>query len=114
VFVASAAALAGAPALSAYAASKAALIGLAKSLAVELAPQRIRVNCVAAGWVDTALTARLRATLTERQYESIVAMHPLGIGAARDVANAIAFLLSDAASWVTGSVLVVDGGYTAQ
>jgi NAD(P)-dependent dehydrogenase (short-subunit alcohol dehydrogenase family) len=113
VFVSSAAAHAGSPGLSLYAASKAALAGLTRSLAVELAREEIRVNSVVAGWVDTEMTARIRRTLTDAQFQAIVEQHPLGTGSARDVANAIAFLLADTARWITGSELFVDGGYTA-
>ncbi len=113
VFVSSVAALAGAAGLSLYGASKAALIGMTKSMASEFAADRIRVNCVVAGLVQTEMTERLRARLTKEQFEGVAAMHPLGLGTARDVANAIAFLLADTGAWITGSALVVDGGYTA-
>lgn len=114
VFLSSVSAVAGAAGLSLYSASKAALIGLVKSLAIEFAPTRTRVNCVVPGFVETEMTERYRATLTSAQFQAIAAMHPLGIGKPRDVANGIAFLLADTASWITGSALVIDGGYTAQ
>ncbi len=113
VFMSSAAGLAGAPATSAYSASKAAVCGLTRSLAVELARERIRVNCIAAGFVMTEMTAPIRQALSEDQFRAIEQMHPLGLGSARDVANSIAFLIADTGRWITGSTLVVDGGYTA-
>jgi NAD(P)-dependent dehydrogenase (short-subunit alcohol dehydrogenase family) len=113
VFASSSAGLVGNPGVAGYSASKGALIALTKSLAMELAKEQIRVNCVAPGWVETEMTAKIRAALPEEQYEAILAEYPLGIGQPRDVANGIAFLLSEASRWMTGSTLVMDGGYTA-
>ncbi len=97
-----------------YAASKAALIGLMKSLAIDFAPHRIRINCVAPGYVETEMLAEYRELLPAEQFEALEKAHPLGIGAPSDVANAIAFLLAKTGRWITGSTLVVDGGYSAQ
>jgi NAD(P)-dependent dehydrogenase (short-subunit alcohol dehydrogenase family) len=114
VFVSSIAGLVGRPSLSVYGASKAALIGLARGLAVELAPQHIRVNCVAPGYVATEMLDQVREFLPPGEFEALERAHPLGFGTARDVANAVAFLLADTGRWITGSTLVVDGGYSAQ
>ncbi len=103
----------GVPGLAAYAASKSAILGLMRSAALELAPSRIRVNAVLPGQFESPMTDQQWKTLTEAQIAQIGAMHPLGIGQAADVANCIAFLVSPAARWVTGSALAVDGGYTA-
>ncbi len=105
--------LVGQPGISAYSASKGALVSLVKSLALELARENIRVNCVAPAHVHTEMADKLQSTLSDEQVESIVRMHPLGIGTPRDVANSIAFLLADTGRWITGTTLVVDGGYTA-
>lgn len=92
---------------AAYAASKAGLIGLTKSIARELASRSIRVNCVTPGFITTDMTASLNAELKAKMADSI----PLGrIGNAEEVAKAVAFLASDAASYVTGEVLKVNGG----
>jgi NAD(P)-dependent dehydrogenase (short-subunit alcohol dehydrogenase family) len=113
VFLSSTAAFAGQPALSVYGASKAALMGLAKSLALEWAPQRIRVNCVAPAWVRTEMTEQFREGLSPERFQDIEKAHPLGLGQPRDVANAIAFLLAGTGRWITGTTLVVDGGCSA-
>jgi meso-butanediol dehydrogenase / (S,S)-butanediol dehydrogenase / diacetyl reductase len=92
-----------------YCATKAAVIQLAKVAAVEYARDGIRVNCVCPG---TFLSA-IHADLPPEALEPIAARHPLGIGAATDVAGAYSYLASEASRWTTGSALVVDGGYSA-
>jgi NAD(P)-dependent dehydrogenase (short-subunit alcohol dehydrogenase family) len=114
VFVSSIMGLAGAPATVAYAASKGALNALTRSMAVELAREEIRVNTVAPGHVATEMSCRLRELLTPERYAALEAAHPLGFGKPADVAYAVAFLLAETARWITGSTLVVDGGFTAQ
>jgi len=113
VFLSSVMGMVGQPGLAAYCSSKGALIALAKSLALELAKDKIRVNCVCPGNVETNMAEKLRETLTSEQFDAIESMHPLGMGTTEDIANAIAFLLADTGRWITGSSLVVDGGYTA-
>jgi 3-oxoacyl-[acyl-carrier protein] reductase len=90
-----------------YAASKAGLIGLTKALARELGSRGVRVNAVAPGYIDTALTD----VLSEDLRGTILANTPLGrLGQPEDVAGAVRFLCSDEAAFVTGEVLLVDGG----
>lgn len=90
-----------------YAASKAGIIGLTKSLAKEVAARGIRVNAVAPGFVETDMTADLADEIKEKAIEAI----PLGrMGAPEDIAKAVAFLASDEAAYITGQTLVVDGG----
>ncbi|HZI67482.1 MAG TPA: SDR family NAD(P)-dependent oxidoreductase [Thermoanaerobaculia bacterium] len=109
VFVSSTAAQRGEARHSAYAASKGALISYTKSLAVELGPRGIRVNCVAPGWVDTEMTAGALGDADARA--EIERSIPVGrVGRPEDVAAAILFLVSDLARHVQGEVLNVNGG----
>jgi NAD(P)-dependent dehydrogenase (short-subunit alcohol dehydrogenase family) len=113
VLLSSVAGLAGQPAISAYSTTKAGLIGFMRSAALELAPEGLRINCVAPGLVATEMGEQLRERLPPGQGEAIERMHPLGTGTPLDVAHAIAFLLADTGRWITGTTLVIDGGYTA-
>ena len=90
-----------------YAAAKAGLIGFSKSMAREVGSRGITVNCVAPGFIDTDMTAVLKDSIREKLIEGI----PLGaLGKPEHVADAVLFLVSDAASYITGQVLNVDGG----
>ena len=113
VFLASVMGLVGQPAVSIYAATKGALIAATKSMALEFANDKIRVNTVSPGQVLTRMTERQKERLPDSQFSAIEEMHPLGLGEPEDVANAVMFLLSKAARWITGANFVVDGGYTA-
>lgn len=107
VNVASVVGLSGNPGQANYAASKAGLIGLTKTLALELAGRNVTVNAVAPGFVDTAMTAQL----SEAERAKILARVPLGrLGQLDEIAAAVRFLASEDAGYVTGHVLNVSGG----
>jgi 2-dehydro-3-deoxy-D-gluconate 5-dehydrogenase len=95
-----------------YSASKGAVVQLTKSMAIDLAPHNIQVNAILPGWIDTALTAPVRNT---PQYDEIILRTPAGrFGMPDEIAGAAIFLASDASNFVTGSVVTVDGGYSAR
>ncbi|HMF18946.1 MAG TPA: glucose 1-dehydrogenase [Gemmataceae bacterium] len=109
VFVASIAGIDPMPGLGAYSVSKAGMIGMVKALAKELGPARIRVNAVAPGLVETRFSSALFQD--RAAYERIMAQLPLGRhGQPEDVVGAVVFLASEASAYITGQVLIVDGG----
>jgi len=114
VFLSSVAAIRGVPSIAAYAASKGGLISLARTLALELMGEKIRVNCVLPALVQTAMTDHYESMLTPEDFQKVKDGYPMGFGTPEDVANAIAFFLSGASRWITGASLVLDGGCTIQ
>lgn len=104
----------GIPYVAQYCASKHAVVGLTKASAVEYATQGIRINAIAPGAIKTDI---LKAAIDAGSYseESIAAIHPMKrLGTPEDIANGILYLASDASTFMTGTVLFVDGGYSAQ
>jgi len=102
----------GAPGQIAYCATKGAIVAAMRSMALELAPRKVRVNCLSPGLVRTAMTEVSGSRMSEEQWARIAAMHPLGTGAPEDVARAASFMLNPRNTWITGTDLVIDGGYT--
>ena len=104
----------GMPGQVAYCASKGAVSAAVRALAVELARRKIRVNSLSPGLVPTEMTREAMGRLSQAQVEALERAHPLGVGSAEDVARAAAFLLAPQTRWITGTDLVIDGGFTAQ
>lgn len=100
--------------VSLYGASKGAIDSAVRALAIELAPRGVRVNSVVPSNIQTPMYDAIIAVGGDAAREQIAAKQPLGLGQPEDVANAVAFLLSHAARFITGTQLVVDGGYLAQ
>jgi NAD(P)-dependent dehydrogenase (short-subunit alcohol dehydrogenase family) len=114
VLISSVMATVGQPGVAVYAASKGAISAVTRSLALELIRDGIRVNAIEAGIVSTALTDGIRSAVGATAFEAIADAHPLGLGSPDDVARPALFLSSPASAWMTGSSLVVDGGYTSR
>lgn len=114
VFFSSAAGQFGETCKSIYGMTKGALYSCAKSLACELARKNIRVNSISPGVIVTPINMNLPHIADPEQRKQTEALHLLGLGNPEDIANACVYLLSDASRWVTGSNLVVDGGYTTR
>jgi NAD(P)-dependent dehydrogenase (short-subunit alcohol dehydrogenase family) len=114
VNLASIAGLNGIPYAGPYAATKHAVVGLTKSAALDYATQNIRINAVAPGAIKTEILAR-SIDLGQYDYPTVSAMHPMNrMGRPEEIAQGIAWLLSDEASFVTGHVLNIDGGFQAK
>jgi len=93
-----------------YSASKAALEAYARGIALEFSSKGIRANSIRAALVETAMFEKTKSALTPEQMDEVVAAYPLGVGTPLDITNAVLFLWSDLSSWMTGSVLNLDGG----
>ncbi len=110
IMVSSMASRYGIPKVVAYTASKAAVEGMTRALAVELSPSGIRVNCIAPGVIETPMSARALGQDPDRR-RRVLERTPLGrLGRPEEVGHAAVFLASDAASYITGAILTVDGG----
>lgn len=113
VSTASVAGLVGTRGGSAYCAAKHGVVGLTKSTALEVARKNIRVNAVCPGIIETPMLERMRSD-TNITHASLIAQEPMErLGQAREIGEAVVWLLSDLASFVTGTAMPVDGGYTA-
>lgn len=114
VFISSVRGMLGYPGAVGYCSSKGALNAGVKAMALEYASRNIRINCVSPAIIETDMVKKLFETISDESRSEILKMHPMGFGKPEDVANACIYLLSDASRWVTGSNLIVDGGYSAR
>ncbi|MCY6340182.1 SDR family oxidoreductase [Bacteroides fragilis] len=114
VLISSVYGLVGSAANVGYALSKGAIQGITKALSIELAPKKVRVNCIAPGFIKTKMMENVSSSFSEDYVDHLSTLHPLGLGEAEDVANSVLFLLSDMSKWITGAIISVDGGFTAQ
>lgn len=114
VFISSVMGILGQPGKVGYCATKAAVIGMVKSSALEFAKRKIRVNAILPGVIESPMTETLFLQISEEQIDKITHMHPLGLGKVNDVVPTILFLISENARWITGQNIVIDGGYSAQ
>lgn len=103
----------GQPGKIAYCASKGALIAGVRAMALELSGKKSRANCLLPGIIQTEMTTKLFDSMMPENRQAIVDKHPLGLGTPEDVAYLSSFLLSDAARWITGESIAIDGGYSA-
>lgn len=110
VLVSSTASRIGGAGNSAYAASKGAVISATKALAHELLRDKIRVNCVVPGLIDSEMAERAREATPPESWKVLLSGYPMGIGQPDDIAHAIVYLLSDRSRWMTGTELQLDGG----
>ena len=99
---------------SLYSFSKGAIIAGVRSLAVELAPKNIRVNCISPGVIVTNINKNARHIVDPERRKELENKHLLGLGETTDISNACIYLLSNGARWVTGQNIIVDGGYSVK
>ena len=97
-----------------YSMTKGALIASAKSLAVELSARNIRVNTISPGAVESPMSQSAVYSKNQESLSRIKSLHLLGLGKSEDIAHACIYLLSDSGRWITGTNLIVDGGYLAR
>ena len=114
VFIAALIGLIGRPALLGYGATKGALIAGAKTIALELAGKKVRTNCISPGFIQTEMMDKLRTILSEDEITRLKSEYPLGLGKPEDIAYAAVYLLADESKWMTGSNLIIDGGFLSR
>ena len=113
IFISSVMGVVGEKGKTLYSMTKGALIPAVRSMSLEFAARKVRINCISPGVVETAMSKNAVYSQDKDSLERIKSLHPLGLGSPEDVANACVFLLSDASRWITGTNLIVDGGYLA-
>ncbi len=113
VFISSISGIKGRAGVTGYASTKGALISAVRSMAIELAKKKVRVNCVSPGLIMTDIVRDVLAQLNSEQLAQRTGEFLLGLGEPQDVANACVYLMADASRWITGTNLIVDGGLNA-
>ena len=114
IFLSSIMGVVGESCKSLYSFSKGAIIAGVRSLAVELAPKNIRVNCISPGVIVTNINKNARHIVDPERRKELENKHLLGLGETTDISNACIYLLSNGARWVTGQNIIVDGGYSVR
>ena len=114
IFISSVMGVVGENGKALYSMTKGALIAAVKSIAIELAPRYIRVNTISPGVIETPMSKNAIYGRNEESLHKIKSFHPLGLGQPEDIANTCVFLLSDASRYITGTNMIVDGGYLAK
>ena len=114
IFISSVMSVVGENGKTLYSMTKGALVAATKSIAIELSKRKIRVNCISPGVIVTPMSQNAVYSKDEESFNRIKNLHPLGLGKPEDVANACVFLLSDASRWITGTNMIIDGGYLAR
>ena len=115
VFISSVMGTVGAPGQTVYSSTKSGLIGLTKSLSLELAKNKIRVNCLSPGVIkESQLFKNYSKSITIEKAQSVINSHPLRAGSFNDVNQAIEFLIGENSGWLTGQNFILDGGYSSQ
>lgn len=112
VLLSSISAIVGEKGIIGYSAAKGAINSIVKSAAVELAQRKIRVNSILPGMVETEMSKQIQFNLSEEQYSQVKEKHLLGVGNPDDIAFSIGYLLAPASRWITGTNVVIDGGYS--
>ena len=115
VFISSVMGVVGAPGQTVYSSTKSGLIGLTKSLSLELTKNKVRVNCLSPGVIkESKLFKDYSKSITKDKAQAVIDSHPLRIGSFKDVNHAIEFLIGNESDWFTGQNFVLDGGYSSQ
>ncbi|MDC3203592.1 SDR family oxidoreductase [Prochlorococcus sp. AH-716-B04] len=113
IFMSSVSSILGTSGMTAYAASKGCIDSMVKSVAIEVAPRNVRVNSIIAGAVISPMHEKLTEKMSTDSIKKYEIKHPLGFGSCEDIANLVVFLISDASKWITGTSIVIDGGFSA-
>ncbi len=114
IYISSVMSVTGNSGLTAYCSSKGALVAGVRALAIEYANRKIRFNCISPGYIKTEMMDNIKQKLSGSEINKLQGYFPLGLGDPRDIANSCIYLLSGASKWVTGTNLIVDGGYSAK